>query len=182
MLFWSKRRKNATPTEKVEYVYEDPPPLSAEQQQALNAANALFDSAFHDDVTRVTELLDAGTPIDAVGDRGLPALYAAIENDATAAMRLLLDRGASVHQYAGSEDWKPLSHAVEGAVLYALDGTTPKTLQTSVIELLCELGASPDVVGSPLHTTPRKYAELLATEPSAEAVGRELLAIFDQHR
>ena len=142
-------------------------------------ADELYDAAWRDDVARIDELLNAGTPVDAVSEHGLPALHAAIENSSERAVERLLYRGASVNRYAGTDNWSPLSHAVEDAVLCATDNVTDK-LPTHLIQVLCERGASPEVSAKPLKCSPFKYAELLAAQTITRDIGLQLLAIFRQ--
>jgi hypothetical protein len=151
-------------------------------QVDVSAADQLYDAAWREDATRVRELLQAGVPVDAVSSHGFPALYAAIENGHTV-VDLILDHGASVHSYAGSSGWSPLSHAVESVVLCVTDrvpDAVPPLMR--VIESLCRRGVSPDEPAKPLgvYISPRAYAQQLFPDEATRGIASKLLQIFSQ--
>lgn len=101
----------------------------------------LVRAAFDGDVEAVARLLDEGADIEAGGGLWNP-LHAAIENEQTECVRLLVRRGADVHRCAG--DLSPLVHAVD----IAIDGTWQRSHAlggepTDIIEMLLEAGADP---------------------------------------
>lgn len=61
-------------------------------------------AAARGDAGEVKQLLDAGTPIDEVDERGRSALLEAVEGGHTEAATVLIDRGASVNVQAANLD------------------------------------------------------------------------------
>ncbi|MCU0959174.1 MAG: PQQ-binding-like beta-propeller repeat protein [Pirellulaceae bacterium] len=64
---------------------------------AQDAGEELREVARAGDVGRVTQLLDAGTPVDAPGRHGLTALMFAVQHGHLDVVRLLVQRGANVN-------------------------------------------------------------------------------------
>lgn len=140
-------------------------------------ADELYDAAWSDDIARIDALVEAGIPIDGIGRYGFPALYGAIENTSERAMFRLLDHGASVHLYCGTDAWTPLSHAVEFAVLCVTDNVHTD-VPIRAVKALCERGASPHVRAGPLGCSPMQYAQSLAAQNITREIGVTLLRIF----
>jgi len=177
MFSWLKRLKRSA-DKSPEFVYEDPPPLSAEKQRELDAANALFRAAWNDDVSRVDVLLDSGVPVDAIGESGEAALQAAIENCAFTTMRRLLERGASADRYPNRDGNSPLSHALEMAIYSTVD----RQEIVDAIKSLCSHGAQPGRFDGKLNRSAVEYAAELAAHDQTREIGRALLVVFDQYR
>jgi Ankyrin repeats (3 copies) len=102
-------------------------------------SDELIQAAFDGDVERVTRLLDDGADIGGDGRGHWNALHAAIENEETECVRLLIRRGADIHHRAGG--LTPLAHAVD----IAIDGTwqragVPGGEPTDIIQVLLDGG------------------------------------------
>lgn len=81
---------------------------------ARAAPGALIAAAEAGDVATLRRLLDAGTPVDAVGSRGRSALLAATHANRVEAARLLIARGADVNLKDELQDSAFLYAGAEG--------------------------------------------------------------------
>lgn len=108
----------------------------------------------------IGELVAAGAYVNAEGDDGFPALFAAISADREDNVRiveLLLDAGADVH-IRGINDWTPLHYAVAAEEIGA-------------VRLLLARGADPFATTSiDDKTSPLDDAERMGFEEAAKAI------------
>jgi uncharacterized protein len=107
----------------------------------MTTSEELAQAAFDGNIGRITDLLDAGAPINAKGRNWTP-LHAAIENERLDCVELLISRGADIHEE--SSDFPPIAHAID----IAIDGTiqtdgSPGDEPTAIVELLLSHGANP---------------------------------------
>lgn len=115
--------------------------------------------AFEDDVSSVTDMLNAGMPVDSIDEFGFTTLWHAAENNRTDVTRVLLLMGANVNKRNGRTGTTAL-HAASS------------NNSTDVIRVLMQHGASATVEDI-FSNTPIDYARIKNYE--------EAVRIMEQH-
>lgn len=144
------------------------PPYDNSTLSANENSRLLAQAAWDGDLGRIRALLQAGVDIDAEDRRGLSPIHAAVENSQTAALELLLSKGADPDRLNG-DGWTPLAHAIELELDTASGRGRPEPELSS---LLIRWGADPDAL-APGHGAIRQWVQQIGYEKLIRIMNRK---------